>query len=235
MVGRGVPLLTSSTALPLPIAMPAVKHDDPVHGWLGASPDGLIESLTLEAGWSPTSTSSAAAAGAGAGSGGAPWDAAAPAGVGGSGAAPWDAATPYGLPPQVAAAVAAGHGPLFGPGRGILEIKCPHNRGQPELAAPPQHATWYYMPQVRVGNDGCIGCPALHECLACGVLIRWNGGHRRAGWRPLATHLARSHARHPLKTCMRRQQARWPLWLHLCSSAFRQRSADAVVAVVAAF
>lgn len=179
MVGRCVPLLTSSSDLPSHIAMLAVKHDDPVHGWLGASPDGLIESLTLDAGWSPaaSSSSSAAAAGAGAGSGAAPWDAAAPAGATGSGAALWDAAAaaPYGLPPHVAAAVAAGHGPLSGPGRGILEIKCPHNRGQPELAAPPQHATWYYMPQVRVGNDGCIGCPLLRECLACGLMMRCNG------------------------------------------------------------
>lgn len=123
----------------------AVKHDDPVHGWLGASPDGLIESLTLEAG--PPLASS--------------WDPAAAAARGsGAAAAPWDAAAAAsGLPPGVAAAIATGRGPLAGPGRGILEIKCPHNKGQPELAVPPQHATWYYMPQV--GGQGCgAGCKA---------------------------------------------------------------------------
>lgn len=31
----------------------AVLRDDPVHGWLGASPDGLIEGLTTVAGSSP--------------------------------------------------------------------------------------------------------------------------------------------------------------------------------------
>ncbi len=117
-----------------------MKHDDPVHGWLGASPDGLIESLTLEAAGPSLAASSSAA----------PWDAAEAAD--GSSAAPWDLAAAAGsLPPHVTAAVAAGHGPLAGPGRGILEIKCPHNKGQPELAVPPQHATWYYMPQVRQG------------------------------------------------------------------------------------
>lgn len=90
----------------------AVKHDDPVHGWLGASPDGIIEALSLD---TPAAGAAAAAAG---------------------------------LPPGVWGSVAQGAGPLAGPGRGILEIKCPYNRGQPELAVPPKHATWYYMPQV---------------------------------------------------------------------------------------
>ena len=33
-------------------------------------------------------------------------------------------------------------------GPGVLEIKCPFNRGQPEGAAPPPVFPWYYMPQV---------------------------------------------------------------------------------------
>ena len=31
---------------------------------------------------------------------------------------------------------------------GLVEIKCPFNRGRPDLAVPPEHAIWYYMPQV---------------------------------------------------------------------------------------
>jgi hypothetical protein len=38
---------------------------------------------------------------------------------------------------------------MNGEGPGILEIKCPYNRGRPELAAPPQQPPWYYMPQVH--------------------------------------------------------------------------------------
>lgn len=40
-------------------------------------------------------------------------------------------------------ALAAGMGP------GVLEIKCPFNRGQPESASVPSLPPWYYMPQVR--------------------------------------------------------------------------------------
>lgn len=100
-----------------PPSLCAVRQDDPAHGWLGASPDGLIESLALEADQGGT------------------------AAVGG-------------LPPGAAAHVAAGRGPVAGAGRGILEIKCPFNKGQPGGAAPPQHATWYYMPQVGAGSVG---------------------------------------------------------------------------------
>jgi hypothetical protein len=107
----------------------AVRRDDPVHGWLGASPDGLIESLALE----PQAATAAAGAAA----------ATDPAAV-----QQQQQQQQEGMPPQAWPAVAFGRGPLAGPGRGILEIKCPHNRGQPELAVPPQHATWYYMPQV---------------------------------------------------------------------------------------
>ena len=33
-------------------------------------------------------------------------------------------------------------------GPGVLEIKCPFNRGQPESASVPILPPWYYMPQV---------------------------------------------------------------------------------------
>ena len=35
-----------------------------------------------------------------------------------------------------------------GNGPGILEIKCPFNKGSPALAQPPGQPQWYYMPQV---------------------------------------------------------------------------------------
>ena len=38
--------------------------------------------------------------------------------------------------------VAAGEGP------GVLEIKCPFNRGRPQQGRPPAQPPWYYMPQV---------------------------------------------------------------------------------------
>ena len=34
-------------------------------------------------------------------------------------------------------------------GPGVLEIKCPYNKGHPELADPPKKAIWYYMPQIQ--------------------------------------------------------------------------------------
>jgi len=34
-------------------------------------------------------------------------------------------------------------------GPGILEIKCPFNKGRPDLAEPPRRAIWYYMPQIQ--------------------------------------------------------------------------------------
>lgn len=46
------------------------------------------------------------------------------------------------------AASGSGDGVLHGDGPGILEIKCPFNRGDPNSAAPPKLAQWYYMPQV---------------------------------------------------------------------------------------
>lgn len=61
-------------------------------------------------------------------------------------------------------AVSRGSGPLAGPGRGILEIKCPYNKGQPDLLTPPQHATWYYMPQVQ-------GLMYIFDCEWCNLYI----------------------------------------------------------------
>ncbi|BDA42985.1 hypothetical protein COCOBI_03-8780 [Coccomyxa sp. Obi] len=73
----------------------SVLRDDVVHGWLGASPDGLIDSLAVTPG-----------------------------------------AGQQGV-------MAGGSGP------GVLEIKCPFNRGRPTAAAPPKQPPWYYMPQVQ--------------------------------------------------------------------------------------
>lgn len=42
--------------------------------------------------------------------------------------------------------------PMLGPktmGPGILEVKCPYNKGHPDLAEPPKKAIWYYMPQIQ--------------------------------------------------------------------------------------
>ena len=46
------------------------------------------------------------------------------------------------------AASGSGDGVIHGDGPGVLEIKCPFNRGDPNSAAPPKLAQWYYMPQV---------------------------------------------------------------------------------------
>ncbi|KAL0042026.1 hypothetical protein WJX77_001122 [Trebouxia sp. C0004] len=75
-------------------------RDDEVHGWLGASPDGLVQSLGLEAS-------------------------------------------------QGGAVLGMGSGVIAGEGPGVLEIKCPFNKGDPNRAAPPKMAQWYYMPQVQ--------------------------------------------------------------------------------------
>ena len=41
-----------------------------------------------------------------------------------------------------------GAGVFAGEGAGVLEIKCPFNRGEPNMATPPKLPQWYYMPQV---------------------------------------------------------------------------------------
>jgi uracil-DNA glycosylase len=73
-----------------------VKHDDPAHSWLGASPDGLIAALEVHKVQSNSSNNN-----------------------------------------------------NHNNSPGVLEIKCPFNKGHPELAVPPPHAIWYYMPQVQ--------------------------------------------------------------------------------------
>ena len=47
-------------------------------------------------------------------------------------------------PPQWVKHAAPGEGP------GILEIKCPFNKGNTATARPYDHAPFYYMPQVRM-------------------------------------------------------------------------------------
>lgn len=47
------------------------------------------------------------------------------------------------------AAMGSGDGVIHGEGPGVLEIKCPFNKGDPNSAAPPKLAQWYYMPQVN--------------------------------------------------------------------------------------
>jgi putative phage-type endonuclease len=100
-----------------------VKHDDPPHGWLGASPDGLVQGLEIIHSNSTTnSTNSTTTAGDGLN-----------VNTGGN----------NGLNSPSSSKSSLGQGP------GILEIKCPYNKGRPELAVPPQRAIWYYMPQLQ--------------------------------------------------------------------------------------
>jgi hypothetical protein len=49
---------------------------------------------------------------------------------------------------QGAAVLGMGSGVIAGEGPGVLEIKCPFNKGDPNRAAPLKMAQWYYMPQV---------------------------------------------------------------------------------------
>lgn len=57
----------------------------------------------------------------------------------------WLGASPDGL--VAGLGLSMHHEDLSGPG--ILEIKCPYNKGHPELAKPPNKAIWYYMPQIQ--------------------------------------------------------------------------------------
>ena len=41
-----------------------------------------------------------------------------------------------------------GAGVFAGDGAGVVEIKCPFNKGDPNSATPPKLPQWYYMPQV---------------------------------------------------------------------------------------
>lgn len=49
---------------------------------------------------------------------------------------------------QASEVLGVGSGVVAGEGPGILEVKCPFNKGDPNRAAPPKLAQWYYMPQV---------------------------------------------------------------------------------------
>ena len=58
---------------------------------------------------------------------------------------------------------------LAGAGAGVLEIKCPFNRGSPEAATPPRAPAWYYMPQVGGAQGSMLGyCSVSRKC--CGKL-----------------------------------------------------------------
>ncbi|KAK9817240.1 hypothetical protein WJX72_011650 [[Myrmecia] bisecta] len=83
-----------------------VLRDDDVHGWLGASPDGLIEGLVA------------------------------------SPAAPSPVLAPAISMPKLDER-------FEGQGQGVLEIKCPFNRGNPASGTPWATAQWYYMPQAQ--------------------------------------------------------------------------------------
>jgi putative phage-type endonuclease len=90
-----------------------VKHDDPPHGWLGASPDGLVQGLEI------TSTTTMMTN---------------------------NSTNINNTSTNIITPSSTGS---LGQGPGILEIKCPYNKGHPELAVPPQRAIWYYMPQLQ--------------------------------------------------------------------------------------
>lgn len=116
-----------------------VKHDDPPHGWLGASPDGLIQGLSIRGSNShraPTTPPS----------------------------------QQLSYPPTLSTAPTT----VLGPGPGILEIKCPFNKGRPELAVPPARAIWYYMPQMQ-------GLMDIFDRQWCSLYI-WTQSHGSAAF-----------------------------------------------------
>ena len=61
----------------------------------------------------------------------------------------WLGASPDGLIAAPAAAAPDGVMAADGHPPGVLEIKCPWNRGRPESAKPYPNVPWYYMPQVQ--------------------------------------------------------------------------------------
>ena len=104
----------------------SVLRDDPVHGWLGASPDGLIDALTATPGAPSLEL---------------------------KGLLLTNIVLIGSLKVLLehtseAAGAAAGTGVQAAEGPGVLEIKCPFNRGKPKLGKPPAQPPWYYMPQV---------------------------------------------------------------------------------------
>ena len=63
----------------------------------------------------------------------------------------WLGASPDGLIAAPAAAAPDGVMAADGHPPGVLETKCPWNRGRPESAKPYPNVPWYYMPQVQAG------------------------------------------------------------------------------------
>ena len=118
------------------------KHEDPPHAWLGASPDGLLPALGVRG--DPVDGSSMDER------------------VSKDGEDQLEIAMMqgwhhsrkdiYGKQTMVKDSMHLDDGRCAvpsGAGPGILEIKCPFNRGRPEDAVPPKHAIWYYMPQLQ--------------------------------------------------------------------------------------
>ena len=66
--------------------------------------------------------------------------------------------------------------PPQGQGAGVLEIKCPFNKGEPTKAKPYKQAPWYYMPQVpaaciAVTRSPCWLTRSLSSMSRRGVLL----------------------------------------------------------------
>jgi len=107
-----------------------VKHDDAPHGWLGASPDGLIGSLVVQQQQQQQQQ---------------------------QGNIPdvfvrgREENDEKGTHHTLSGAPGVREQELLPSteGPGILEIKCPYNKGRPDLASPPDRAIWYYMPQLQ--------------------------------------------------------------------------------------
>ena len=118
-----------------------VKHDDPPHGWLGASPDGLVQGLEIRTTSSTTENTNSS--------------------TGGSNLI---------LPNNTSSSSSSS----LGQGPGILEIKCPYNKGRPDLAVPPRQAIWYYMPQLQ----GLMDIFDRHWC----SLFIWTQHHGSAAF-----------------------------------------------------
>ena len=145
----------------------AVLRDDEVHGWLGASPDGLIDSLSAHPGFTALnlvtvpcfcSVEHCGACNLSA----SPYT---------QDRLPWDSMLRLkALSVASPGALAAGMGP------GVLEIKCPFNRGQPESASVPSLPPWYYMPQVCLHRRR--GTLARHSLLPVHLPACTQGGSR---------------------------------------------------------
>lgn len=103
-----------------------VKHDDAPHGWLGASPDGLV------CGWTARYDNDNRVTGA--------MKSTAPSAPIRNNDGPSSVSNKGSKYREKS---------VMFEGPGIVEIKCPFNKGHPELAIPPRHAIWYYMPQLQ--------------------------------------------------------------------------------------